>query len=1694
MKANFFFDFIIFKIIFFSNFFSDSSLLGIGKRRDDEKEECKIDNIKNNCLNNIIIFENTNGDIYLSGNDPIIIFGTTFSNNDQRAFYALTYNRNRYIIKKDNIYVPFLIKNISQIENKEIYNGDLSIYKNYNKIIIFLHGTDGSYFEILEINQYENDFALVSPTDFINNEDKIIKGISSLFYINYKSIIYGTVTKNNESDYKISIYGYAFSFTDGIGINFNYQYKNKIEYDDIKGEYLSCFVFNEEQYHISCFYLNKDNNYTIILVQTFLNPNDQVMAFSKKKSFIVGNVSDPSDMSFYFLKAISFDSNNCVYMYYSGDSNDVPTFLFKAINESNFELSDTYTNFPVIYLNENYEFNNGIKYNDILFADFDQIYFVSSSKNKETIIIAYLYFYSISKNEPKNKLVIRYYTIELKKYYNMKIFHGFKIEILNPSKERYLSLGFDFCYLNNCPNLDEVISNAGFIIFSYPNISLEKNFDFIYYAFNNNTNYIIVDLMEDYKLENNIFGYILSSIYMNYLDYEGVKYFLVNSGKPLDLAFNPDDNLVKVVLKVGYSFEVTLINLMYQVTIIPSNNITEINDYCDEINDVYGDKNDQNSNPFKTKKSLYNNYNINITENLETVCNNTNCILCLGKDINYCIVCKGNYTFIFGDEYMFGKKKVCKDVPIEINNTDYLSHDNIILSDIKIDELANSEKINSDKITYNKEITNSINIDELSNEKYLLSDYESINIKLVKTDEITYKIENDTYNNENEKLTDINTEVNTSNINEVTNKKNFSDIYKDELTNIKGENSDIITNKISNENITINDSVNNLSYNIYSDDIFYKSNTTNLSNGIYSDKTTYEYNNDELSESKKISDINSFEASNDIYKDEISNTIGHSIISDKNENVIPNEYDSTSNKNIINTEKLSYINNISSDNILTNKYKLLITDILTNNNGISIEELMNDKFKDINLSNEQLKKLYEDIKEYIIKEYNGDNIIINTNNVKIQISNIDAQKYSNELSNIDLGKCGEILKEKYCKKENDSLIMLKFDIKPENETSTYVQYEIYEPLSKVFLKLEECSKNKISIDVPIELNPEIEGLYNWMIEFGYNLFDPNDTFYNDMCATYTTQNDTDILLYDRRMDIYQSTVNISLCQDGCDFQSYNSLTKKAKCDCLIQNNPINTDISELKFDKNEMIEQFYETLDNSNFRVLKCYKLVFNFKVFKKNIGCIFMTILLTLFEILIILHLIIGTKKVNEFIQIIIKNKYFINNNNTSKSNMSIQILKFEDKNKNSHNHNIEIKKKKSLKRKNSKEKKHNIKKRRSVAFDNNLHLEGIRKTNKKRTCMNANIKNIKIKMKGAPPKRRNSVVKRNKNFEKLNLDSRIIKSSKKNNDFPNTEDYMLNFHEKNHLNSLIRKGKRKKSKKNELYIYRKYSGKKKLSCISKSRKATMILTPRKQSQKIYKKENDLGLDKNNKKKKKNFDKKEKLKEEFNNLNTTELNNLEYEKAIILDKRTYLQYYFSLLKQKHLILFTFLPANDYNVMSLKISLFLVSFSLYLNINGFFFNDDTMHKIYEDRGVFNIIAQIPQILYSSIISSLINMILKALSLSEKDILKIKDEKSMISTVNKSKKIEKCIRIKFIFFFLISLILMLFFWYFLSCFCAVYNNTQEILFKDTLISFALSMLYPIGIYLIPGIFRISSLRSKEKDKKCMYSFSKVIALI
>ena len=236
------------------------------------------------------------------------------------------------------------------------------------------------------------------------------------------------------------------------------------------------------------------------------------------------------------------------------------------------------------------------------------------------------------------------------------------------------------------------------------------------------------------------------------------------------------------------------------------------------------------------------------------------------------------------------------------------------------------------------------------------------------------------------------------------------------------------------------------------------------------------------------------------------------------------------------------------------------------------------------------------------------------------------------------------------------------------------------------------------------------------------------------------------------------------------------------------------------------------------------------------------------------------------------------------------------------------------------------------------------------------------------------------------------------------------------------------------------------------------------------------------------------KLKNEFIDLTDYEINLLEYKDALYIDKRTYSQYYISLLKTRHMIFFTFFSYHDYNSQIIKLSFFFFSITLFFTVNALFFNESALHRIKEDGGSFNIVYQLPQIVYSSLISLVINAIVKSLCLTEKNIIQIKIIETKEDIKKESKSILKCISKKIICYFILTFILLIFFWYYLACFCAVYKNTQLHLFKDVLISYGLSMLYPFLIYLLPGIFRIIALRTQKKDKEIIYKFSKLLQIL
>ena len=225
------------------------------------------------------------------------------------------------------------------------------------------------------------------------------------------------------------------------------------------------------------------------------------------------------------------------------------------------------------------------------------------------------------------------------------------------------------------------------------------------------------------------------------------------------------------------------------------------------------------------------------------------------------------------------------------------------------------------------------------------------------------------------------------------------------------------------------------------------------------------------------------------------------------------------------------------------------------------------------------------------------------------------------------------------------------------------------------------------------------------------------------------------------------------------------------------------------------------------------------------------------------------------------------------------------------------------------------------------------------------------------------------------------------------------------------------------------------------------------------------------------------------------EMNWLSYKEALIFDKRANCEYYGSLLKSKQLFIFTFCTFNDYNSGVIKKFMLFLSFALHYTVNTLFFDDKNMHQIYEDKGKYNFEYQIPFILYSAIISTLVlRLMLKFLVLTDKDILQIKLQPTKNNAVNMKEKKLKGMKIKFAIFFILNFILLGLFWYYLTSFNAIYENTQVYLIENTFISFGFSLFYPFIINIFPDIIRMCSLHSANKNQEYSYKVSQIIQLI
>ena len=226
----------------------------------------------------------------------------------------------------------------------------------------------------------------------------------------------------------------------------------------------------------------------------------------------------------------------------------------------------------------------------------------------------------------------------------------------------------------------------------------------------------------------------------------------------------------------------------------------------------------------------------------------------------------------------------------------------------------------------------------------------------------------------------------------------------------------------------------------------------------------------------------------------------------------------------------------------------------------TIEDVLNNKCHTDNPTLEILNELYiYFLKEHYKRDYSGEHKIVNINkNISFEFTNTlyekEKMKHYDDLSIIDLGICEDKLKEIYAIPEEDPFIFYKFEQYYENIGIKNVQFEIYDPYRHLKIDFsQDCYNETIDIYVPINLDNKTLTIYEDLQKKGYDIFNPNDTFYiDDLCTKYISENHSYLTSNDK-INIFREH---NFCQENCQYKGINLDIMHTKCECTLTKSDI----------------------------------------------------------------------------------------------------------------------------------------------------------------------------------------------------------------------------------------------------------------------------------------------------------------------------------------------------------------------------------------------------------------------------------------------------------------------------------------------------------------------------------------------------------
>ena len=173
------------------------------------------------------------------------------------------------------------------------------------------------------------------------------------------------------------------------------------------------------------------------------------------------------------------------------------------------------------------------------------------------------------------------------------------------------------------------------------------------------------------------------------------------------------------------------------------------------------------------------------------------------------------------------------------------------------------------------------------------------------------------------------------------------------------------------------------------------------------------------------------------------------------------------------------------------------------------------------------------------------------------------------------------------------------------------------------------------------MSEENEKIYKELVNEGYEPFDLSDKFYREICTPYTSENGTDVLLDEREEFVYTTLTDDNLCAGNCKYISYSLDSKYMKYECPVNNTYTTFDVKHISGDNIYM--SFMSVFKSTNYKVMLCYNLVFNFKIFCHNYGSI---LSLICFIVYILFMLVYSAKEVSP-LKVHISKLIFLDNEN---------------------------------------------------------------------------------------------------------------------------------------------------------------------------------------------------------------------------------------------------------------------------------------------------------------------------------------------------------------------------------------------------------------------------------------------------------------